>query len=114
MNSSLEKIVKNVSDDDDFKCLIKEFGSKNSELLKLLKVLILMSAWTVLKKLVKKKWLVKNGLVKDGTAGNGNGGKLDSHVSDEDYLTCNKVRNKFNMKNMGDYHDHYLKKMYCY
>ena len=48
--------------------------------------------------------------VKDGTTGNDNGGKLDSHVSDEDYLTCNKVWNKFNMKNMGDYHDHYLKK----
>ena len=59
MNSSLEKVVKNVSDDDDFKYLIKEFGSKNSELLKQ-KVLILMSAWTVLKDLVKKKWLVKN------------------------------------------------------
>ena len=22
--------------------------------------------------------------------------------------------NEFNMKNMGDYGDHYLKKMYCY
>ena len=46
--------------------------------------------------------------VKDGTTGNDNGGKLNSHVSDEDYLTCNKVWNKFKMKNMGDYHDHYL------
>ena len=43
MDSSLEKIVKNMSDDDDFKYLIKEFGSKNSELLKQ-RVLILMSA----------------------------------------------------------------------
>ena len=59
MNSSLEKVVKNVSDDDDFKYLIKEFGSKNSGLLKQ-KVLILMSAWAVLKDLVKNKWLVKN------------------------------------------------------
>ena len=34
MNSSLEKLVKNVSD-NDFKYLTKEFGSKNLELLKL-------------------------------------------------------------------------------
>ena len=25
-------------------------------------------------------------------------------------MACNKVWNEFNMKNMGDYHDHYLKK----
>ena len=33
MNSSLEKTVKNLSD-DDFKYLIQEFGSKNLKLLK--------------------------------------------------------------------------------
>ena len=27
-----------------------------------------------------------------------------------DYLTCKKTWNKFEMKNMNDYHDHYLKK----
>ena len=47
--------------------------------------------------------------VKDGTTGD-NSKKLDGHISDEDYLTCNKIWNEFNMKNMGDYHDHYLKK----
>ena len=47
--------------------------------------------------------------VKDGTTGD-NGKKLDSHISDEDYLTCKIIWNEFNMKNMGDYHDHYLKK----
>ena len=31
-------------------------------------------------------------------------------MSDEDYFTCNKIWNEFNMKNMGDYHDHYLKR----
>ena len=30
---------------------------------------------------------------------------LDGHISDKDYLTCKKVRNEFNMKNMGDYHN---------
>ena len=34
----------------------------------------------------------------------------DQHISDKDYLTCNKIWNKFRMKNMGDYHDHYFKK----
>ena len=38
--------------------------------------------------------------VKDGTTG-GKGKKLDSHISDENYLTCNKIWNEFNMKNMG-------------
>ena len=32
-------------------------------------------------------------------------------MSDKEYLTCIKIRNKFNMKNMADYHDHYLKKI---
>ena len=41
MNSSLNKLVKNLSD-EDIKYLVKEFGSKNLELLKK-KVLILMS-----------------------------------------------------------------------
>ena len=47
--------------------------------------------------------------LKDGTTGD-NGKTLDSHINDKDYLTCTKIWNKFNMKNMGDYHDHYLKK----
>ena len=39
-----------------------------------------------------------------------NDGKIsDGHISIEDYLMCEKIWNKFEMKNMGDYHDHYLK-----
>ena len=45
--------------------------------------------------------------VKDGTTDD-NGEKLEGH--DEDYLTCKKIWNEFNMKYMSDYHDHYLKK----
>ena len=38
-------------------------------------------------------------------------GKIsDGHVSIEDYMVCEKIWDKFNMKNMGDYHDCYLKK----
>ena len=39
-----------------------------------------------------------------------NGEKWSGHKSDEEYLTCNKIWNEFNMKNIGDYHDQYLKK----
>ena len=31
-------------------------------------------------------------------------------MSVKDYLTCEKVWDKFEMKNMSDYHNHYLKK----
>ena len=47
--------------------------------------------------------------VKDGTIGD-NGKKLDGHISDEDYSMCKEIWNEFNMKNMGDYHYHYLNK----
>ena len=32
-----------------------------------------------------------------------------SHISVTDYLTCEKIQDKFNMKNIGDYYNHYLK-----
>ena len=47
--------------------------------------------------------------VNDGTTDE-NGEKLDGGISDKNYLTCKNIWNKFNMKNMGDYHNHYLKK----
>ena len=47
--------------------------------------------------------------VKDGTTID-SGEKLDGHISNKDYLTCKNIWNKFNMKNMGHYHDNYLKK----
>ena len=47
--------------------------------------------------------------VKDETTGD-NGKNLYGHISIEDYLTSKKIWNKFNMKNMVDYHYHYLKK----
>ena len=40
-----------------------------------------------------------------------NDGKTpDGHINTKDYLNCKKTWDKFKMKNMGDYHDHYLKK----
>ena len=47
--------------------------------------------------------------LKNGTTGD-NDEKLNGHISDEDYLKCKKNWIELNMKNMGDYHDHYLKK----
>ena len=41
----------------------------------------------------------------------GDDGKIsDDDIDTNDYLTCKKAWDKFKMKNMGDYNDHYLKK----
>ena len=110
MNSSLEKLVKNLSN-NDFKYLTEEFGSKNLKLLKQKDAYPYeyMDSFKRFneEKLPDKKCFYSS--VKDGTTGD-NGKKLDGHISNEDYLTCKKIWNEFNMKNMGDYHDHYLKK----
>ena len=34
----------------------------------------------------------------------------DGHITVKDYLMCEKIWDKFEMKNMGDYHNHYFKK----
>ena len=34
----------------------------------------------------------------------------DGHVSIKVYMVCEEISDRFSMKNMGDYHDHYLKK----
>ena len=71
-----------------------------------------MSTWTVFKRFGEEKVPDKKcfySSVKDGTTGD-NGEKLDGHRNNEDCLTCKKIWNKFNMKNMGDCHNHYLKK----
>ena len=40
-----------------------------------------------------------------------NDGKIsDGHISIKNYMTCEKIWIMFNIKNMGHYHDHYLKK----
>ena len=39
--------------------------------------------------------------LKGGTTGY-DSEKLDGHISDEDYLRCNKIWNEFNIKIMGD------------
>ena len=63
------------------------------------------------KKLPDKKCFYSS--VKDGTTGD-DGKKLNGHISDEDYLACKHIWKEFEMKNMGDYYDHYLIKDVCY
>ena len=65
---------------------------------------------------MKKYYLLENiSLIQQKRGKIGNDGKiLDGHISFKYYLMCEKIWDKFGMKNMGDYHDHYLKKMYCY
>ena len=71
-----------------------------------------MSTWTVLKDVMKKKLPARKyfySSTKDGKIGDD--GKISGgHISVKDYLTCEKIWDKFEMKNMADYHDHYLKK----
>ena len=60
---------------------------------------------------MKKSDLLKNIFIvtKNGKAGDD--GKIsDGHVSAKDYLTCKKAWDKFEIKNIGDYVDHYLQK----
>ena len=40
---------------------------------------------------------------------NSEDGKIsDGHLSIEDHMVCERIWGKFNMKNMGDYHDLYF------
>ena len=107
MNSSLDKLVKNLSD-EDFKYLVEEFGSENLKQ-KGAYPYEYMNNFERFneEKLPPRKYFfssTKKGKIdNDGKISNG-------YVSIKDYLACEKIWDKFKMKNMGDYHDHYLKK----
>ena len=91
INSSLEKLVKNLSD-NDFKYSTQEFHSKNLELLKQ-KGAYPYEYVNSFKRFREKKLPDKEcfySSVKDKKTGN-NGKKLDGHISDKDYLTCKKI-----------------------
>ena len=110
INSSLDKLVRNLTD-NYFKYLTEEFGFKNLELLKQ-KDAYPYEYMDSFKRFGDKELPDRecfHSSIKDGTTGD-NGEKLDDHISGEDNLTCKKIWNEFNMKNMVDYHDHYLKK----
>ena len=110
MNSSLDKLVKNLPD-EDFKYLVEEFGPEYLEILKQkgaypYEYMNNFERFNE-EKLPPRKYLFRS--TKKGKIDND--GKIsDGHVSIKDYLACGKIWDKFQMKNMGDYHDHYLKK----
>ena len=109
MNSSLDKLVKNL--DKNFKCLVKEFGSENLKSLKQKGAYPYeyinsfkrfnedeLCARKCFYSSTKDKIISQDDKISDG------------NVSIEDYMVCEKIWDKFNMKIMGDYHDHYFKK----
>ena len=110
MNSSLDKLVKNLSD-KDFKYFIEEFGSENLELLKQKGAYPYeyMNSFERFneEKLPAKKCFYSS--IKDVKLGDD--GKIsDGHIDVNDFLTWKKTCEKFEMNNIGDYHDHHLKK----
>ena len=115
MNSSLDKLVKNLVD-DDFKYLVKEFGHEYLEILKQkgaypYEYMDNFERFNE-EKLPARKYFfssTKKGKIDDD-------GKIsDGHISIKDYMMCDEIWNKFDMKNMGDYTMIIiLKRMYCY
>ena len=98
MNDSLDSLVKNLVD-KDFKDLSREFSGENL-------------------KLVKKKGVYPyenmNSFKKFGECELPNKDAFFSSlkgkgISNEDYLRAMKVWNIFDIKNLGEYHDSYLK-----
>ena len=91
MNSSLEKLVKNLSD-NDFKYLTEEFVSKNLLLLKQqdaypYKYMDSFKRFNE-ERLHEKEYFYSS--VKEITTDD-NGEKLAGHISNKDYLTCKKI-----------------------
>ena len=96
---------------EDFKYLVEELGSKNLGLLKQ-KGAHPYECMNRFERFNEKKMPARKcfySSTKDGKIGDG--GKIsDGHISLKDYLTCKKIWDKFDRKDMADYHDHYLKK----
>ena len=97
MNFRLDKLVKNFSD-EDFKYLVEEFCSKNLELLK--------QEGAHLERFNEEKSPARKHFFSSTKKW-----KIDDNDKiSADYLACEKIWDKFEMKVMGDYHDHYFKK----
>ena len=114
MNSSYDKLVKNLSD-KDFKYLVEELDSRNLEILKQ-KGGYPYEYMNNSERFNEEKLPVRKYFFSSTKKGKiDNDGKIsDGYLSIEDYLMCEKIWNKFEMKNMGDYHNHYLNKMSCF
>ena len=101
ISSSLDKLVKNLVD-KDFKYLVKEFGSENLKILKQKGAYPYeyMSSFKRFNedKLCAGKYFYSSTkdkkISEDGKISGG-------HVSIEDYMVCERICDKFKMKNMG-------------
>ena len=97
--------------DEDFKYLVKEFGSENLELLKQRGAYPYeyMNSFKRFNedKLCTGKYFYSS--IQDKKTGD-DGRISDGYVSIKDYMVCERIWDRFNMKNMSDYHDQYLKK----
>ena len=98
MNSSLDALIKNLSD-NDFKNLSEYFSG---EFLKLVKEkrMYYMNTWIVLKYFLKIKYLIGVNFFSSL--------KYEC-ISEKDYLASINVWNVFKMNTIGDYYDFYLK-----
>ena len=110
MNSSLDKLFKNFSY-EDFKYLVKEFGFDSLKILKQ-KGAYPYEYMNSFKRFNEEKLCARKYFFSSTKKGKIDGDSKISggHISIKDYLTWEKIWNKFKMKNMGDYYDHYLKK----
>ena len=100
MNSSLEKLVDNLRE-DDFKCLSKVFSQK-SEGLELIKCKGVYSYdWVDLFKKFDESCLPDKERFFNSLK--------DKGITDEEYLRANRVWNVFDMKTFGEYHNLYVK-----
>ena len=96
--------------DKDFKYLVEEeLGSKNLELLKQ-KGAYPYACMNSFKRFNEEELPARKYFFSSTKEGKiGDDGKIsDGHISIKDYLTCEKIRDKFEMKKICD--DHYLKK----
>ena len=110
MNSSLYKLAKNLSD-ENFKYLVEEFRSKNLEPLKQkgdypCEFMNCFERFNE-NKLPTMKYFYSS--TKDGKIGD-DGKTSEGHIIVKNYLNCEKIWDRFKMKNMGYCHNHYLKK----
>ena len=106
MSSILDKLIKNLSD-EEFKYLVKEFSFENLKILKQKGAYPYeymnsfkrfnedrLCARKYFYSSTKDKKISEDGKISDG------------HISIGEYMVCQRIWDKFNMKNMGDYHDH--------
>ena len=98
MNYSLEKLVKNLSD-NDFKYLSEEFNPKQVKLVKQ-KAVYPYEYMESFERFSEDKLPDKKHFHKS---------LKNKHISEKDYLSAVKIWNKSELKIMGGYHDLYLK-----